>query len=173
MPDEVRNLCRLADIHSKSLLLQIVRQGDPQKMVALVEKIASEGGATREEVRKETAKPKPGRPKAYVFSFKAPTKAFNLQLQVHEVARRSRRSHRALEAIIANCGASSLAARSSGLGARGSGSGWRSAARSSRASGTRGSGTGARGRECRQPACVSCRARSSESLIRSRGVLSR
>ena len=38
MPDEVKNLCRLADISSKSLLLQIVRQGDPQKMVALIEK---------------------------------------------------------------------------------------------------------------------------------------
>ena len=81
MPDEVKNLCRLADIHSKSLLLQIVRQGDPQKMVALVEKIARDGGATREEVRKETAKPKAGRPKAYVFSYRAPTKAFKLHLR--------------------------------------------------------------------------------------------
>src|SRR6476661_3043170 len=81
MPDEVKNLCRLADISSKSLLLEIVRQGDPQKMVALVEKIARDGGATREEVRKETAKPKTGRPKAYVFSYKAPTKAFKLQLR--------------------------------------------------------------------------------------------
>jgi ParB family chromosome partitioning protein len=81
MPEEVKNLCRLADIHSKSLLLQIVRQGDPQKMVALVEKISRDGGATREQVRKETAKPKAGRPKAYVFSYKAPTKAFKLQLR--------------------------------------------------------------------------------------------
>ena len=81
IPDEVKNLCRLADIHSKSLLLQVVRQNDPQKMVALVEKIARDGGATREEVRKETAKPKPGRPKAYVFSYRAPTKAFKLQLR--------------------------------------------------------------------------------------------
>jgi ParB family transcriptional regulator, chromosome partitioning protein len=82
MPDEVKNLCRLADIHSKSLLLQIVRQGDPEKMVALVERISSkDGGATREEVRKETAKPKPGRPKAYIFNYKAPTKAFKLQLK--------------------------------------------------------------------------------------------
>ncbi|HEX2455752.1 MAG TPA: ParB/RepB/Spo0J family partition protein [Vicinamibacterales bacterium] len=81
MPEEVKNLCRLADIHSKSLLLQVVRQGDPQKMVALVEKIARDGGATREEVRKETAKPKAGRPKSYVFSYRAPTKAFKLQLR--------------------------------------------------------------------------------------------
>jgi ParB family chromosome partitioning protein len=81
MPDEVKNLCRLADIHSKSVLLQIVRQGDSQKMIALIEKISQDGGATREAVRRETAKPKPGRPKAYVFSYKAPTKAFRLQLK--------------------------------------------------------------------------------------------
>ena len=81
MPEEVKNLCRLADIHSKSVLLQIVRQGDPQKMVALVEKVSRDGGTTREQVRKETAKPKAGRPKAYVFSYKAPTKAFKLQLR--------------------------------------------------------------------------------------------
>ena len=81
MPDEVKNLCRLADISSKSLLLEIVRQGDPQKMVALIEKIARDGGATREAVRKETAKPKAGRPKHYTFSYKAPTKLFNLQLR--------------------------------------------------------------------------------------------
>jgi ParB family chromosome partitioning protein len=81
MPDEVKNLCRLADIHSKSLLLQIVRQGDPQKMVALIEKLSRDGGVTREAVRKETAKPKPGRPKAFVYTYRAPTKAFNLQLR--------------------------------------------------------------------------------------------
>ena len=49
MPEEVRNLCRLADISSKSLLLEIVRQSDTQKMLALVEKIASRGHATRED----------------------------------------------------------------------------------------------------------------------------
>ncbi len=81
MPEEVKNLCRLADIHSKSLLIQIVRQGDHQKMVALVEKLSRDGAMTREAVRKETAKPKAGRPKAYVFSYKAPTKAFKLQLR--------------------------------------------------------------------------------------------
>ena len=83
MPEEVKNLCRLADISSKSLLLEVVRQSDPQKMVALVERIAREGGITREAVRKEkdVAKPKAGRPKHYTFTYKAPTKAFNLQLR--------------------------------------------------------------------------------------------
>jgi ParB family chromosome partitioning protein len=80
MPEEVRNLCRLADITAKSTLLQIVRQGDPKKMQALVEKLAEQGGATRQDVRKETAKPKAGRPKFFVFAFKPPTKAFDLRL---------------------------------------------------------------------------------------------
>ena len=80
MPEEVRNLCRLADITAKSTLLQIVRQSDPQKMLALVERLAGQGNATRQEVRKETAKPKPGRPKFFVFAFKPPTKSFDLRL---------------------------------------------------------------------------------------------
>jgi len=80
MPTEVRNLCRLADISSKSLLLQIVRQNSPEKMTALVEKIAGQGGATRQQVRDAIAKPKVGRPKHYVFAYRPPTKAFSLKL---------------------------------------------------------------------------------------------
>ncbi len=81
MPAEVRDLCRLADISSKSLLLQIVRQSDPKKMKALAEQFARGGGSpTREALRKQTAKPKPGRPKAFVFTFRPTTKAFNLKM---------------------------------------------------------------------------------------------
>jgi len=43
-------------------------------MVAPVAKSAREGRITREIVRKEAAEPKPGRPKARTFSYKAPTK---------------------------------------------------------------------------------------------------
>ena len=80
MPEEVRRLCRLADITAKSTLLQIVRQGDPKRMIALVERVAA-GGGTRQVVRAETAKATPGRPKPFVFAFRAPTKAFNLKLR--------------------------------------------------------------------------------------------
>jgi ParB family chromosome partitioning protein len=80
MPEAVRNLCRLADISSKSLLLQVVRQETPEKMTALVEKITSAGGATRQEVRDAAAKAKAGRPKHFVFAFRPPTKQFNLKL---------------------------------------------------------------------------------------------
>ena len=80
MPEEVRNVCRLADISSRSSLLQIVRQGDAQKMLALVEKMVTSGGVTRQEIRKETARPKGGKPKSFVFSFRPPTKLFNLRM---------------------------------------------------------------------------------------------
>jgi ParB family chromosome partitioning protein len=80
MPDDVRNLCRLADIASKSLLLQVVRQDSPEKMTALIEKIASQGGATRQQLREAAAKPKAGRPKHFVFAFRPPTKQFNLKI---------------------------------------------------------------------------------------------
>src|SRR5262245_62754436 len=83
MPEEIRNLCRLADISTKSLLLQIVRQETPEKMTALLEKIASQGGATRQQLRDATAKPQPGRPKHYAFAFRPETQAFKLKLSFH------------------------------------------------------------------------------------------
>ena len=81
MPEEVRNLCRLADISAKSLLLQVVRQDTPEKMTRLIEKITGQGGATRQQLREAAAQPKPGRPKQYVFAYRPPTKAFNLKLR--------------------------------------------------------------------------------------------
>jgi ParB family transcriptional regulator, chromosome partitioning protein len=82
MPPEVKDLCRLADISSKSLLLQIVRLGNTSKMIALVERITREGHATREALRKAgAAKAHRGRPRAFVFTFKPSSKAFNLRLR--------------------------------------------------------------------------------------------
>jgi ParB family transcriptional regulator, chromosome partitioning protein len=66
MPNEVRNLCRLADITSRSTLLHIVRQATPEKMLALVEKMASQGSVTRQ--------------RPFVFAFRAPTKTFRLRM---------------------------------------------------------------------------------------------
>ncbi len=84
MPPEVRKVCRLADITNKSVLLQIVRQGEPAKMLAIIERITSQGGVTREQVRKETQKPKPGRPKSFTFNFKPQDKAYNLRLSFNK-----------------------------------------------------------------------------------------
>jgi len=101
MPDEVKNLCRLADISSKSLLLEIVRESDTPKMIALVERLASRGLTTREEVRKHTAKPKAGRPKAFTFSYRAPTKAYALRLSFRKGQVKEDEVIEALEAILA------------------------------------------------------------------------
>ena len=90
MPEEVKTLCRLADITSKSLLLEIVRESDPRKMMALVEKITRDGSTpTRQHARDATAKPKRGRPRAFTFNYKAPTKAFQLKMTFskHQVER--------------------------------------------------------------------------------------
>jgi ParB family transcriptional regulator, chromosome partitioning protein len=100
MPEEVRNLCRLADISSKSLLLQVVRQNTPEKMTALVEQIASQGGTTRQQLREAAAKPKAGRPKHYVFAFRPPTKAFNLKLSFNKSRATREEVIDALEAIL-------------------------------------------------------------------------
>jgi ParB family chromosome partitioning protein len=100
MPEEVKNLCRLADISSKSLLLQIVRQSDPKKMTALIEKIASEGGATREQVRQVTAKPKPGRPKAFVWAYKPKDRPFSIKLSFRKGRVERDEIIRTLEAIL-------------------------------------------------------------------------
>ena len=101
MPDEVRNLCRLADISSKSTLLQIVRQADPKKMMALVERLVSGGnGVTRQDVRKEIAKAKSGRPKAFLFSFKPQTKQFSLRMSFRKGKVDKGEIISALEAII-------------------------------------------------------------------------
>jgi ParB family chromosome partitioning protein len=103
MPVEIRNLCRLADISSKSLLLQIVRQGKPEKMVAFIEALTKDGAGgavTREKARKVAAKPKPGRPKAFVFNYRPPTKAFQLNLKFARPDVEKTEVIAALEAII-------------------------------------------------------------------------
>jgi ParB family chromosome partitioning protein len=100
MPGEVRNLCRLADIASKSTLLQIARQGDPKKMIALLDRLVTAGGATRQQVREETAKRDQRRAKPFTFSFKPPTKSFNLRMTFRKGRVQRTEIIEALEAIL-------------------------------------------------------------------------
>jgi ParB family chromosome partitioning protein len=85
MPERVRQMCRLADIQSKSILLQIVRQGSPEKMVGLVQRLQSDGGATRAEARR-LARSGPaargrGRPRHHSFTYESKDQGFRLSLQ--------------------------------------------------------------------------------------------
>lgn len=103
MPEEIRQLCRLADIQSKSVLLQVVRQGSPEKMTALVERLGREG-ATRVEARrlarKVDARRARGRPRRFVFRFKPEGGAFSLNLQFKRAQVETEEVIRALEDIL-------------------------------------------------------------------------
>jgi hypothetical protein len=77
-------MCRLADIHGKSLLLQVVRQSEPRKMAELVERMKRDGASTRQDARrilKEAKKPSRGRPRNYTHRFQPKAKDFTLTLQ--------------------------------------------------------------------------------------------
>jgi len=104
MPEDVRNLCRLADIHSKSLLLQIVRQSDHEKMLALIERVSSQAAGeqpvTREQLRSAGRKPKAGRARAYVFQYRPTSKAFSLKLNFRKSDVPTTEVIEALEGII-------------------------------------------------------------------------
>ncbi len=103
IPNQVKSLCRLADITSKSLLLQVARQPDEEAMVGLVERIARAGGLTRAEARRErqTVRLKgPGRPKAYVYKYAAPTKSFRVQLNFRKTRVSKNELIAALEEIL-------------------------------------------------------------------------
>jgi ParB family chromosome partitioning protein len=83
MPEDVRQICRLADIQSKSLLLQVVRQPSHQKMVSFIERLQQEG-MTRQHARRIAREAKgraKGRPKNHVFRYQPRDKAFSLTLQ--------------------------------------------------------------------------------------------
>jgi ParB family chromosome partitioning protein len=82
MPEDVRERCRRADIHAKSLLLQIVRQQTEEKMNAMLERMQREGTPTRHDARRiaQESKKTRGRPRHYVFRFQPKEKSFTLLL---------------------------------------------------------------------------------------------
>jgi hypothetical protein len=69
-------------------------------MTALIEKIASQGGTTRQQLRDAAAKPKPGRPKHYVFAYRPATKQFQLKLSFAKSRATKEEVIDALEAIL-------------------------------------------------------------------------
>jgi ParB family chromosome partitioning protein len=81
MPESVQERCRQADIESKSMLLQIVRQDTEDAMHQLVDRITGEG-ITREQARRFN-RAEPGderRPKRYVFRYAPEDEAFQFSL---------------------------------------------------------------------------------------------
>ena len=103
MPDEIRERCRRADIHSKSLLLQIIRQGTPAKMAQMIDRLQNEGG-TRDQARRIAKESKKtggkGRAKPYVFRYQPREKTFTLSLQFRKADVPREELVRTLQAIL-------------------------------------------------------------------------
>jgi ParB family transcriptional regulator, chromosome partitioning protein len=103
MPEEIRQVCRLADIQSKSVLLQVVRQGSPEKMTALVERL-QQAGSTRAEVRRLSHKTDPrrgrGRPRHFTYKFSPKGSEFSLALRFKRAQVEKAEVIRTLESII-------------------------------------------------------------------------
>jgi ParB family transcriptional regulator, chromosome partitioning protein len=80
IPEELREECRRADIGAKSVLLEIARLKDPEKMRDAIRAIAS--GSTRDDLRsrkKEEASPS-RRPKRFAFVYKPKGGPYKLAL---------------------------------------------------------------------------------------------
>ncbi len=82
MPEDVQERCRRADISSKSMLLQIVRQESVDEMHGLIDKITGEG-FTRDDARRfgqrETGRR--SRPRNFVFRYRPENDAFRFSVR--------------------------------------------------------------------------------------------
>src|SRR5213075_3092324 len=82
IPDRIRAMCREAGISNKSVLVQVARAGSEQAMEDVVRRFAA-GELTRDDVRKQTAKPEPkkaGRPKNFTWQVKDKALPFTVNL---------------------------------------------------------------------------------------------
>lgn len=99
LPPEIRELCRRADISSKSLLLQVVRQPSVEEMAAFVKRIAQQG-MNRDDARK-ARQSKQTRPQPYVFKHQAPGREFSFELKFRRSAVERNELIEVLESILA------------------------------------------------------------------------
>ena len=84
IPDDVREVCRTADINAKSSLLQIVRQPDDDSMRRFANQIATRGLSRNDarEVRRQEMGPRimPDS-KPFTFKYTSPDKDFNIEVR--------------------------------------------------------------------------------------------
>jgi ParB family chromosome partitioning protein len=92
MPAEIREMCRLADITNKSLLLHIVRQPGVEEMKQLIERISREQ-LTRQEIRDDSS----GSSKPSRFTYQYKGKSFTLKIQFQQASATSKDVQAALE----------------------------------------------------------------------------
>jgi len=106
LPEAIRDRCRRADISTKSLLLQIVRQPDEAAMLQMAEEIASRG-MTRDDARQARRARITGSRKAqsaspYTYRYVSPAKDFKLELRFRRSKVESKEVAEALRAAMEN-----------------------------------------------------------------------
>lgn len=84
IPEDLRDECRRADIGAKSVLLQIARLDDPEKMRDAIESVAS--GSTRDDLREKKKEHHASgkRPPRFSFVYKPKGGPFKLNLSFHK-----------------------------------------------------------------------------------------
>jgi ParB family transcriptional regulator, chromosome partitioning protein len=97
LPAEIRDTCRRADITSKSMLLQVVRQPTVDEMKHLVERV-TESGLSREEAR--SLRSGKAKPKGYVYKYQAKGQSYSILVKFRKAqARRSEVEAALVEAL--------------------------------------------------------------------------
>jgi ParB family transcriptional regulator, chromosome partitioning protein len=88
IPDDVRQVCRDAEVSAKSVLLQIVRQPDDDSMRRLANEIATKGlkrddarEARRQEMGPRIVADSKADSKPYTFKYASPEKDFNIEVR--------------------------------------------------------------------------------------------
>lgn len=80
LPPKVRTGAEALGLVTKSVLLEIAKAKDEASMLAMLDRVASQG-LTRDDLRKEGRKSSAGgRRKPYVFKFRAPSKNYSLAM---------------------------------------------------------------------------------------------
>jgi len=79
LPHDIRDLCRRADISSKSMLLQVVRQPTEEEMRGFIDSVQSRG-LNRDDARKLRSG-RQDRPEGYTFRYSPPTQSWSLTLK--------------------------------------------------------------------------------------------
>jgi ParB family chromosome partitioning protein len=104
MPPRVRDTVQALAITSKSLLLEVLKAGDEQEMIELLEEVARRG-LNRDDLRqrlRRSDKGGNGRRRPYVFRFKSPDKSYSLSLTFRQSEVDKDDLVRALEQILAD-----------------------------------------------------------------------
>ncbi|QQR72717.1 MAG: ParB/RepB/Spo0J family partition protein [Holophagales bacterium] len=105
LPARVREAAHALGITTKSTLLEVLKAGDENQMIQLLERVATQG-LSRDDVRREqraiSKAGDPPRRKPYIFKFKAPDRSFQLAVTFRQSTVDSSDLIRALEQILAD-----------------------------------------------------------------------